>query len=146
MPETQNKGNGIKLVLAAAALVIAAAVLWGIYLAMLPEPAAGKKELTIEVVDDTQPPRTYTVHTDAQYLRQALEETEGLAIEGTESAYGLMVETVNGVTADYSADGAYWAFYVDGAYCSYGIDEQPVEDGQTYQIVYTTGQGDIGQE
>jgi hypothetical protein len=44
---------------------------------------------------------------------------------------------VNDVTADYNADGAYWAFYVDGEYCQYGIDQQPVNDGETYAIVYT---------
>lgn len=48
-----------------------------------------------------------------------------------------MVESVNGVFADYVKDGAYWAIYVDGAYGNYGIDAQPLEDGHTYQLVYT---------
>jgi hypothetical protein len=80
----------------------------------------------------------YEVHTDAEYLRQVMEESD-MEFSGTESDYGMMVETVNGVTADYNADGAYWAFYVDGEYCNYGIDSQPVEDGESYQIIYTTG-------
>lgn len=133
-----ESGNRKKLAVAAA-VVVAAAVIFGvIYLCFAPKAAEGSKTLTIEVVDDAGASEVFTVHTDAEYLREALEATEGLTVEGTESDYGLMVETVNGVTADYSADGAYWAFYVNGEYCNYGVDEQPVADGETYSIVYTT--------
>jgi hypothetical protein len=55
----------------------------------------------------------YNHNTDAEYLRQALEEIEGLTVEGEESDYGLYVKTVNGITADYETDGAYWAFYTN---------------------------------
>ena len=48
-----------------------------------------------------------------------------------------MVDTVNGVRADYTLDGAYWSFLVNGEYSSYGIDTQPIEDGDTFSIVYT---------
>lgn len=133
-----ESGNRKKLVIAAA-VVVAAAVIFGvIYLCFAPKAAEGSKTLTIEVVDDAGASEVFTVHTDAEYLREALEATEGLTVEGTESDYGLMVETVNGVTADYSTDGAYWAFYVNGEYCNYGVDEQPVADRETYSIVYTT--------
>lgn len=137
MEKMENGKNGKKIVIAAMLLVIAAVILGGIYLVMRPGTFGETKEITIEVVDDGQKSVLYTVKTDADYLRDALEETEGLTIEGTESGYGLMVETVNGLTADYNADGAYWAFYVDGAYCNYGVEEQPIEDGQAYQIIYT---------
>lgn len=138
MSEATNKGNRKKIVIAIAVLAVIIAVFAVVYAVFSPKAVAGSKEITIEVVDDEQNSNSYTVKTDAEYLRQALEETEGLTVEGTESEYGLMVETVNGVTANYDADGAYWSFYVDGEYCSYGVDEQPVEDGQEYQIIYTT--------
>ena len=119
-------------------ILVAIALLFGlVYTLFSPKSVAGAKELSIEVVDDTASSQSYTVHTDAEYLRQALEETEGLTIEGTESEYGLMVEAVNGLRADYNADGAYWAFYLGDEYCNYGIDQQPVQDGETYRIVYT---------
>lgn len=137
MSETAKKGNGKKIAIAAA-VVLAVAVLFGvIYTQFAPKAAAGAKKITVEVVDDAGASKMYEVATDAEYLRQALEEAEGLTVEGTESEYGLVVETVNGLTADYNTDGAYWAFYVDGEYCNYGVDEQPVEDGQAYSIVYT---------
>ena len=31
---------------------------------------------------------------------------------------------------------AYWGFYINGEYCSYGIDSQPVSDGDIFEIVY----------
>ncbi|MFR4350416.1 MAG: DUF4430 domain-containing protein [Roseburia sp.] len=138
MSETVKKGNGKKIAIGVAVLVLAAVLFGAIYLKFAPKAVEGAKEISIEVVDDTQKSTVYTVNTDAEYLRQALEETEGLTVEGTESELGLMVDTVNGVTADYGTDGAYWAFYLDGDYCTYGVDDQPVEDGQAYSIVYTT--------
>lgn len=137
---SEMRENKKKLVIAVAVLAAAAVLLGVIYVNFKPKPAAGAKKLTIEVVDDAGESETYTVQTDAEFLRQAIEETDGLTLEGSESEYGLMVETVNGLTADYAADGAYWAFYVDGTYCEYGVDTQPVSDGQAYQIVYTTAE------
>ena len=67
-----------------------------------------------------------------------MEEADGLTFEGTESEYGMMINTVNGETADYSIDGSYWSFYVNEDYCNYGIDSQPVVDGDAFKIVYTT--------
>ena len=48
----------------------------------------------------------------------------------------MSVKNVNGITAEYETDGTYWAFYVNGEYCNYGISSQPVEDGDAFQIVY----------
>ena len=72
---------------------------------------------------------TYELKTDAKYLKEAMDEAEGLEYSGTEGQYGLMIDTVNGVRADYTLDGAYWSFYVNDEYCNYGISEQPIEDG-----------------
>lgn len=143
MSETTKRGNGKKIAIGVAILALVAVLLGVIYVKFAPKASAGAKEITVEVVDDQEKTTSYTLDTDAEYLRQALEELEENAdftMEGTESEYGLMVETINGLTADYNVDGAYWGFFVDGAYCNYGVDEQPVEDGQAYQIVYTVGQ------
>lgn len=101
------------------------------------QPVVGSKSVTIDVVNKAAEKETYQVNTDAECLRQAMEEAEGLTFSGTESDFGMMVETVNDETADYSKDKAYWAFYVNGEYCMYGIDSQPVEDGDTFSIIYT---------
>ena len=137
MSEKTNGGNKKKIILAVGALVLVAAIFAGVYFAFAPKASAGGKEITIEVIVDAQASTVYEVSTDAEYLGDAIRETEGLTVEGTESEYGLMVDTVNGVVADYNENGAYWAFYVDGEYCMYGMDQQPIEDGQAYQIIYT---------
>lgn len=137
MSEKTNGGNKKKIILAVGALVLVAAIFAGVYFALAPKASSGGKEITIEVIDDAQASTVYEVSTDAEYLGDAIRETEGLTVEGTESEYGLMVDTVNGVVADYNENGAYWAFYVDGEYCMYGMDQQPIEDGQAYQIIYT---------
>ena len=51
---------------------------------------------------------------------------------GDEGEYGLYVKTVNGITADYDKDGAYWAFYVNGEYASSGVDSTPIAEGESY--------------
>jgi hypothetical protein len=135
----ENKNTKKKVIIGIAVVAVIAVIFAVIYNIAKPKAVEGAKEVTIEVIDNEEASTVYEVHTDAEFLRQAMEEA-GIEFSGTESeAYGLMVETVNGVTADYNTDGAYWAFYVDGEYCNYGVDSQPVEDGQDYQIVYTTG-------
>ena len=98
--------------------------------------AEGSKNIIIEVKDSEGNVTTYEVTTDAEFLRQAMDEAEGLTYDGSDSEFGMMVEVVNGEQAIYTVDNAYWAFYVNGEYGQYGIDSQPVTDGDTYSIVY----------
>ena len=132
----EKKQTNKKALIGAAALIAVIAVLAVVFFVFREKPVQGQKSVTIEVIDNTQSSTVYEVHTDAEYLRQAMEEAKGLEFFGTESEYGLMVETINGVTPDYNVDGAYWSFYVTGAYCNYGIDSQPVEDGDAFVIKY----------
>lgn len=137
--ENTKKSNK-KIIIGVIALVALIAVLAGVYFAFSAKPVAGSKSITIEVVNKAQESTVYEVQTDAEFLRQAMEETEGLTFSGAESEYGMMVDTVNGERADYTLDGAYWGFNINGAYCNYGIDTQPVLDGDAFSIVYTLAQ------
>ena len=71
------------------------------------------------------------------YLEQAMDEAEGLEYVGEEGPYGIQVNSVNGEEAIYETDAAYWGFFVNGEYCNYGVSEQPVADGDAFQIVFT---------
>ncbi|MGN0690432.1 MAG: DUF4430 domain-containing protein [Oscillospiraceae bacterium] len=113
------------------------AVLVTVMLIFSPKGEKGSKTITISVVDSAKQTVTYTTKTDAEFLRQAMEETDGLTFSGDESEYGLMVIVVNGETADFNVDGSYWAFYINDEYCNYGIDSQPVADGDSFKIEYT---------
>lgn len=134
---TDTKKTNRKLIIGVAVLVLLIAVFSIIFILFSPKAVQGAKSITIEVVDNNAASVMYDVHTDAEYLRQAMEEAEGLEFSGTESEYGLMVDTVNGVTADWNVDQSYWSFYVNGEYCNYGIDSQPVVDGDAFQIIYS---------
>ena len=134
----QKKMSKGKIALALGALVAVVALLIGVYAAFGAKPVAGSKNITIEVVNKAAESVVYELSTDAEFLRQAMDEAEGLTYDGTESEYGRMVSTVTGEGADYSVDASYWSFYVNDEYCNYGIDTQPVMDGDAFAIVYTT--------
>lgn len=94
----------------------------------------GSKTVEVEVLVEENSV-TFTVHTDAEMVGQALLEHELIA--GDESEYGLYVKQVNGITADYDVDQSYWAFNIDGEYAMTGVDTTPIEEGVSYQLVYT---------
>ena len=124
-------GSGILLV-----LIVAMVLLWSNF---REKPVEGSKAITIEVVNSKEESEVYELKTDAEYLEQAMEEAkeEGLTFEAEEGPYGLFVTTVNGERAIYEKDNAYWGFLVNGETCNYGVSEQPVEDGDAFEIVYT---------
>ena len=90
------------------------------------------KSFTFEVVDKDGNTETFSITTDKATVGEALLE-EGL-IAGENGQYGLYVTEVNGIVADYNVDGTYWAFYVDGAYASSGVDTTDIVDGSTYSF------------
>ncbi len=101
----------------------------------------GSKECSLTVTDDSGTSKTYECSTDAEYLRQLMDElsadqTQEFSYEGSEGQYGLFINTVNGLTADYDKDHAYWAIYVDGEYAQNGADTQPVNDGDKFELKY----------
>ena len=63
---------------------------------------------------------------------------EGL-IEGHETEYGLYIDTVNGITADWDKDQTYWAFYINGEYATTGIDGTEITANTTYGLTLTKG-------
>lgn len=134
---TEKKQMNKKLVIGVAAVVILVALMGTLYGVFGAKPVEGSKSITIEVVNKAQESTLYEVKTDAEYLCQAMEEAEGLEFEGEESQYGLTIYSINGEEADFNTDGSYWSFYVNGDYCNYGVDSQPVLDGDAFQIVYT---------
>lgn len=136
MAENQAKKSNKKVIIGVAVLVAVIAVFAVVFFVFREKPVEGAKTITIEVIDNEQNSTKYEVHTDAEYLRQALEEAEGLSFSGSEGEYGFVMETINGVTADFTTGNAYWSFYVNGAYCNYGVDSQPVLDGDAFQIKY----------
>ena len=97
----------------------------------------GSKAITITVVNSAAKETAYALKTDAEYLDQAMKEAEGLTFSAYEGPYGMVITAVNGETADFNVDSAYWSVLVNGEYGNYGISQQPVHDGDVFTIAYT---------
>lgn len=136
----EQKKNNKKLYWSIAILIAFVAVFITVFFIFRPKPIEGEKAITIEVIDNNQKSTLYNVNTDAEFLLGAMEDTENLTFNGTEGEYGLMIEVVNGLSAVYDKDGAFWGFNVNGEFCQYGVTEQPVADGDAFQIIYTLAQ------
>ena len=85
----KNKKTKIIMGLVAFVAVIAAFIV--IYFNFREKPVEGSKEVVIKVVDNNKETTTYEVKTDAKYLKEAMDEAEGLEYSGTEGQYGLMI-------------------------------------------------------
>ncbi|MBO5790483.1 MAG: DUF4430 domain-containing protein [Clostridia bacterium] len=76
----------------------------------------------------------FTISTNTVYLGQALLDL-GL-IEGEASTYGIYIEKVNGIKADYSKNGAWWGVYVNGEAAQSGVDFIAITNGASYTLSY----------
>ncbi len=94
----------------------------------------GAKTVKVEVKAEDKAV-VFTVKTDAETVGAALLDEKLIA--GEDSTYGLYVKTVNGITADYDTDKAYWAFYVDGQYAMSGVDTTTIDESVVYGLVYS---------
>ena len=99
------------------------------------DDAKVQKSFVFKVVDLDGSEKSFDIKTDASTVGEALLAEK--LISGTMGDYGLMVDTVNGIKYEYNADGAYWAFYVNGEYAMSGVDTTDIVDGTTYSFVAT---------
>jgi len=133
----ETKKTNRKIIIGAAALVVLVVAFLIIFNVFRSKPVAGSKAVTLEVFNQESQTTEYKVQTDAEYLIQAMEEAEGFTFDGEEGDYGFTLYTINGETHNWNVDGSYWAIYVNGEYGQYGVDTQPVEDGDVFRFEYT---------
>lgn len=126
-----------KLILAAVVVVVLIAVLAVVFAVTRPTAQQGAKTITVEVVHKDKSTKTFTYHTDAEYLGQVLLD-EGL-VKGESGAYGLFITEVDGEVADYNVDGGWWAVLQNGEMAQTGADAVVVTDGDAFSLVYTIG-------
>ena len=129
------KNNKKGIIALALVLVLAVAALF-VWQAAKPETHQGSKEIVVNIDHLNGDDASYTIYTDAEYLRAALEQ-ENL-IEGTESQYGLYVTSVDGEAADESKQ-EWWGYSVNGKFAELGVDSQPVADGAVSDFVLHVG-------
>lgn len=92
----------------------------------------GSKTFAAQVVNLDGTVIAFTVKTDKTIVGEALQELG--VLKGEEGPYGLYIKMVNGKALDYEKDGAYWAFYVDGAYAVKGVDETEIVETSVYKL------------
>ena len=125
-----------KALLALAVLLCAAALLAGIYLTFRPQTVEGAKTVSVEVIAGDETVQTHTIQTDAEYLRGALEQEK--MVGGEESAYGLFLLTVDGITAD-DAKQEWWCVTKEGGQVDTGVDATPIADGDHFELTLMVG-------
>ncbi len=121
------------------ALVVLAALIAGalaLHSAYMPQGVEGGKHIDVAVIHADGSTKDFLIDTDSENLRGALEQ-ENL-IEGEDSSYGLYVTTVDGESADDSQQ-QWWCFTKDGEMLPTGVDDTMIQDGDHYEITFTTG-------
>lgn len=101
----------------------------------VPAKENNKITITVTVVDDKGESKDFEIATEADNLGDALVEA-GL-VEGENGPYGLYINSVNGLTADYDEDKSYWAISKNGEYLMTGADSTAIADGEHYELTYT---------
>lgn len=101
-----------------------------------PAGIAGAKTITVTVVYADETSKDFTIDTDAEFLRGALEEQN--LVQGTESQLGLYITAVDGVAAN-EANQEWWRLSQNGEDLITGIDETPIADGDSFTLTLTVG-------
>ena len=117
------------------AILVVALAVGGIilYKSFAPKETSGSKKVTVTITDTVHggDPRTEQYSTDDVYLSELLLNKGLVTVENGQ--YGYFVVSANGITADASQN-EYWMIYVNGQFGNYGISEQPVTDGDSYEL------------
>ena len=127
--------NNKKSIIAVIALVLVVAVFAGIYFATRPATSEGSKTFTLTVVHGDGSSKNFTISTDEEYLAPAL-KAEGI-LPADEGADGMYL-TVDGEKADFSVDQSFWYLYIGEEDAMLGMNDTPVNDGDSFKLVYTT--------
>ena len=116
-------------------LVIAAAVMWGIWSLTRPAVQAGEKTVVVEVVHADQTAREFTCRTRQEYLGQLLLD-EGL-VQGEQGEFGLFITAADGETAQDSLH-QWWCITRGGERVDTGADTTPIADGDHFELTLST--------
>jgi hypothetical protein len=130
------KGNTKKIIISCFLLCLVIFGMSLLYFQFKGKSVKGSKEIVAEVIQADGSSKSYDIKTDAEFLRQALEEQK--LISGTKSNYGLYVTTVDGVTADESKK-EWWCFTLNRETINTSVDSTPIKDGDHFEITLTKG-------
>ena len=125
-----------KSIIAIVVLVLFVAVAAACWFAFAPDSVEGSKTITVDVTHKDGTTNTFEIHTDAEFLRGALEQENLVA--GEESEFGLYMLTMDGETVD-EANQEWWGYTKSGEMVNYGVDTCPIADGDHYEFTFNIG-------
>lgn len=131
-----KKENIRNIAIAVTVFILFIALFYTSYHLLRQRGVEGEKTIHIDVTVGSEIIKSINIHTNVEYLRQALEK-ENL-IKGEEVAYGLWVTTVSGRVADSSKE-EWWSLYKNGEFSITGIDDTPLEDGDSFEYKLMVG-------
>ena len=76
----------------------------------------GKLSFKLEITDSKGDTKKYTIKTDEKTVADALMHEDVKMIPAGTAVNDF--DTLNGIKADYTADGAYWGFYIDDEFAT----------------------------
>ena len=117
------------------ALALVIGIMAGVYMATRPEASEGSKNVTVVIVHKDGSEKRLEYATDLPFLADLLLEKELVTGYASEE-YGFTIESVDGVTADWNVDGAYWALYEGEEYATTSAAGIVLTDGGLYKLVY----------
>lgn len=135
-----KKPNRMKVFLATVVFLAIIAIMIFVYIRnedLKSEKASeGSKNITVKVINPEEEPEIFNLSTDAQNLRQALDEKE--LIQGEDSGFGFFITEVNGRKAD-EAKQEWWCITKGGEEVMEGIDQIVIQDKDQYELTLTVG-------
>ncbi len=130
----------LKKIFAIIAVLLVAVAIFAIYkFYILPKATAGQKTVSIHIIVEHQDiDKKFTYTTKLEYLGELLKEKKDElgADFGEFTGLGAYVKTMMDYTADESKE--YFCIKINGMDAEYGIDQIPLNDGETYSFVLTT--------
>jgi len=115
-------------------VIILADILGMVYDAYLgPEGVEGEKQVNLEIIiDEENINETYEFNTDLEFLSELLKENQDkLGVSFQEHDFGKMVTGLK----NYEAEGQeFFHISVNGEEAERGIEEIPLQDGDTYKF------------
>ena len=124
-----------KMMILGLVLIVVIALMVGVFALSQQAPEAGMKHISIVIVHKDGTEKNLGIATEAEYLADVLLEQE-LATGTISEEYGLTIESVDGETADWTADSAYWALYIGDEYATTSASGIVLEDGGVYKLIY----------
>ena len=98
-----------------------------------PATQSGAKDIEVTVVFADKTEKQYEINTDAEFLADALLEEKII----TEKSSDGMYTVIAGERADYTLDKSWWCLTKDGEMVNVGINDQPIADGDNFEITNT---------